>query len=312
MRDGPTFVSSGGVIAFDDVGEGPPVLLLHGFPLHGLAWRAIVPMLAARFRVIVPDLLGAGDSAHPEGVALDAWAQAGYQRELLAHLGVSAYAVVGHGSGGAVAQALALEGRGVEAMVLIDAPWLGEPVPAMTATVEGSAEEPRSTVRALFAAGTGSDAVLADDLVEAYAVPFERSGAGLGRATALLAGAPEASGPDVWAGIDHPVLLLWGEDDPFVPVAVADRLNEAIASSTLGLVPGCGHFLTEEAPDTIAPLIYEYLRALYLRAPHGHEGEKAGIVSLQLERRPPWVDLAEDEADDWFVEDDDAGGGGSA
>ncbi len=100
-------------------------------------------------------------------------------------------------------------------------------------------------------------------------------------------------------------MLLWGEEDPFVPVSVGDALNESITTSTLGLLPGCGHFLVEEASDTIAPLISEYLRAMYLRAPHGHADEKAGVVMLQLERRPPWVDLAEDEADDWFVDDEE-------
>jgi hypothetical protein len=52
-------------------------------------------------------------------------------------------------------------------------------------------------------------------------------------------------------------------------------------------------------------LISEYLRARYAHAPHGHGDPNAGIVMLQLERRPPWVDLEEDERDDWFVDDDD-------
>lgn len=50
---------------------------------------------------------------------------------------------------------------------------------------------------------------------------------------------------------------------------------------------------------------------MYLRAPHGHADEKPGVVMLQLERRPPWVDLAEDEADDWFVDDDEDEGDAS-
>lgn len=113
------------------------------------------------------------------------------------------------------------------------------------------------------------------------------------------------------AAFGFPVLLLWGEEDEVVPVAVAESLNEAMPTSTLGIVPGCGHDLTDEAAATIAPMILEYLRARYLKVPHaqahagadhGHEG----IVRIQLERRPPWVDLEADERDDWFdVEDDD-------
>ena len=108
--------------------------------------------------------------------------------------------------------------------------------------------------------------------------------------------------------IDEPVLILWGEDDPVYPPSVAERLNDVMPSSTLGLLPGCGHFLVEEAADTIGPMIAEYLRARYAHVPHGHDDPTEGIVMLQLERRPPWVDLADDELDDWFdVEDDEEG-----
>ena len=82
--------------------------------------------------------------------------------------------MIGHGTGGSLAQTLAADG-GVEAMVLLDAP-----------------RRPR-----------------ADD--------------------------------GVLASFDFPVLLLWGEDDAVVPVSVAEELNDAIATSTLGLLPGCGH-----------------------------------------------------------------------
>lgn len=109
------------------------------------------------------------------------------------------------------------------------------------------------------------------------------------------------------AALEIPVLLLWGEDDDVVPVAAAEALNDAIPTSTLGLVPGCGHDLPDEAAATIAPMILEYLRARYLKAPHGHGADHGhdGVVTIQLERRPPWVDLEEDERDDWFVDDDE-------
>ena len=100
------------------------------------------------------------------------------------------------------------------------------------------------------------------------------------------------------AALEIPVLIFWGEDDLYYPPAVGERLNEAIPTSTLGLLPGCGHFLVEDAIETIGPMIYEYLRARYLIEPHGH-GEASGVVTIQLERRPPWVGLAEHEEDAW-------------
>ena len=97
---------------------------------------------------------------------------------------------------------------------------------------------------------------------------------------------------------EFPVLILGGEDDPLVPVDTLEALNEAIPSSTLGLLPGCGHDLLIDAPDTVLPMVHEYLRARYLHVVHGHDAAE-GTVMLQLERRPPWVDLAPyDEADE--------------
>ena len=105
---------------------------------------------------------------------------------------------------------------------------------------------------------------------------------------------------DTFAAWELPVLILWGEDDGFLPVHIAERLNDAMPTSTLGVLPGCGHFVTEDAPETLAPMIYEYLRVRYLRAPHGaHAGEGAeGIVRIQLERKPAWIDAVDDVDDD--------------
>jgi pimeloyl-ACP methyl ester carboxylesterase len=205
----------------------PIVLLLHDEGRGADQWREFVPLLETRFRVVAPDL--------PSSPTLD---------HLRAAIEGERCGVIGHGTGGALAQVLAADG-GVDAMVLLDA------------------------VRA------------------------------------------EGVDDHVLASFDFPVLLLWGEDDEVVPVSVAEELNDAIPTSTLGLLPGCGHELTDDAAATIAPMILEYLRARYLKQPHaaahGHDADHAhdGVVRIQLERRPPWVDLEDDERDDWFVEDDE-------
>jgi pimeloyl-ACP methyl ester carboxylesterase len=205
------------------------VLLLHDDGRSAEQWREFVPILESRFRVIAPDLPG-GD------------ARAAIELVRPALVG-ERYGVIGHGTGGSLAQVLAAEGD-VDAMILLDAPR----APAVDDAVLGS--------------------------------------------------------------FGFPVLLLWGEDDAVVPVSVAEELNDAIPTSTLGVLPGCGHDLTDEAAVTIAPMILEYLRARYLGLPHSQahlddpDHAHDGVVRIQLERRPPWVDLEEDERDEWFVADD--------
>ena len=109
-----------GDLAFLDEGEGPAVVLLHGFPSTSSLWREFVPLMEGRFRVIVPDLLGSGGSKPASGTGLDPPAQARAVAALLEALDVDRFAVVGHGIGGVIAQLLALDTPGVDAMVLID------------------------------------------------------------------------------------------------------------------------------------------------------------------------------------------------
>lgn len=96
------------------------------------------------------------------------------------------------------------------------------------------------------------------------------------------------------AALTCPVLIFTGEDDPVVPVASVEALADRIPSSTFGVLPGCGHDLVREAPETLFPMIVEYLRARYAHAPHGHE-DHSGLVTLQLERRPSWVDAEHED-----------------
>ncbi len=104
------------------------------------------------------------------------------------------------------------------------------------------------------------------------------------------------------ATLSCPVLIFTGEDDPVVPVATVEALGDRIPTSTLGVLPGCGHDLVEEAPETLFPMIVEYLRARYAHAPHGHD-DHSGLVMLQLERRPPWADMEVPEDDEATVPD---------
>jgi pimeloyl-ACP methyl ester carboxylesterase len=227
---------------------------------------------------------------------------------MLDALDVDTVGVVAHGVGGGVAQRLVLDGADVSALVLIDSVAFGYWPNGVVIYKDGTV--PVATrIERMLVSGMGSGRSVASDVLAEYARPFggDDGSQVYGRAALSLDGEGLSGHETEFAAWDLPILLLWGEDDPYYPVTLAERLNESIPASTLALLPGCGHYLPEEAPETIGPLIMEYLRARYLRAPHAHAGDKEGVVMLQLERRPPWVDLEEDEKDDWF--DVDAPGG---
>jgi pimeloyl-ACP methyl ester carboxylesterase len=132
---------------------------------------------------------------------------------------------------------------------------------------------PPSGSLAAVGMGEGADTALRLGLVRAL------------EALVLLSPVATLSRPDL-DRFDAPVLILVGEDDP--SSAGAEALNEAIVTSSLGLLPGVGPDLLGEAGATVIPMVYEFLRARYLRAPHAHVPH--GVVDLPLGRRPSKTD----------------------
>ncbi len=105
--------TSGATINLIRGGDGPPLLLLHGYPQTHIEWRKIAPALAKDFTVVMPDLRGYGDSSKPDGgeghinyskrtMALD-------EVEVMAALGFDKFAFVGHDRGARVGHRLALD-----------------------------------------------------------------------------------------------------------------------------------------------------------------------------------------------------------
>ena len=94
-------------------GEGPPLLLLHGYPQTHAMWHRIAPRLAERFTVVCPDLRGYGDSAKPEGgpqhVNYSKRAMARDQAEVMTALGFDRFDLIGHDRGARVAHRMALD-----------------------------------------------------------------------------------------------------------------------------------------------------------------------------------------------------------
>jgi pimeloyl-ACP methyl ester carboxylesterase len=242
-------------------------------------------------RVIAPDLLGSGDSETSDGADLRLDAHAVSILELLHGLGVGRYAVAGHGHGGGIAQLLALEGD-VDALILIDSiafdAW---PAPRMRELRERlddvDSDEVVSWIEAALEGGTRHGRLTRDDFDE-YLRPF-RGPDGVER---FIRVARSFDGEGLiglesrLAALEIPALILWGEEDTFVDVELAERLGDVLPWSSVALFPGCGHFLLEDAPERVGPILFQWLRTKYLKVEHRHEPD-AGPVAVTLGRRPP-------------------------
>src|SRR5690606_16056715 len=117
----------------DDPAAGPPPLLIHGLPVYGYAFRAVVPELAAGRRLLIPDLPGAGDSDRPPPVHCAGYSPSWLARVLIGlldRLGLASVDVLGHSWGGAIAVCLAdAAPERVRRLVLVDATCFAQPLP---------------------------------------------------------------------------------------------------------------------------------------------------------------------------------------
>jgi 2-hydroxymuconate-semialdehyde hydrolase len=280
---------SGGELAYVDEGDGPVVVLLHGFPTSAHLWRDLVPILAPRARAIAPDLLGYGYSGKPKEADLHIRAQASYVRELLAGLGVNEFAVVGHDIGGGIAQLLAFEG-GVRTMTLIDSisldSWPIEGVRMIQEADPDGVDEgfAAELVKLSFDLGMRRRDRLADEDVEEFVRPWREEPAALIRAARGIDGVGLEGTEDRLGALDVRTLVLWGEDDPYQPAEHAERLGELLPGATVATLPGCSHFVTEDAPEVALPLVADYLRIHFLGEHHAHAGPTMVDLGVSFER----------------------------
>jgi len=254
-------------LAYVDEGSGPPVVLVHGFPLDHAMWDAQVEALKDRCRVIVPDLRGFGRSDVTEGtVTMEQFADdvAG----LLDALGVGEPVVLaGLSMGGYVAFQFFRRHRGrLRALVLCDT-RAGADTPQAAAVRRETAEN-------VLREGPDSLAENMPDKLLAAATLRDRPelGESLRRVIAnsdprgiAAASLGMAERPDVTAmlpEIDCPTLVVVGREDAISPPDEMRRIAAAIPGARLVEVPDAGHMSPMENPAAVNAALREFLASL--------------------------------------------------
>lgn len=254
-------------VAYDIMGQGPPLVLVHGTPWSSFNLRHLARGLAKDFQVHLFDLLGYGQSDQTDGdVSLAVQNQV--MEALIDFWGLEKPIAVGHDFGGAtVLRTHLLNNVDFEKIVLIDpvavSPW-GSPffrhVREHEAVFAGLPDDIHDAVVRAYV-GSAAFAPVPDDVLDGIVHPWTGS---LGKAAFYRQIAQADSRytdeiEDLYATIERPVLILWGREDTWVPRAKGHHLHGLIPESRLVEVPEAGHLVIEEQPDTLIREIRNFL-----------------------------------------------------
>ena len=262
------FAWRGRSVRWGSAGSGPPVVFCHGTPWSSDLWLAIAEALAPGFTVYLWDMPGYGRSSkhteHP--VSLDV--QGELFSDLLTFWGLSAPHVVAHDYGGAVAlRAHLLHGSSVASLALVDVvalrPWGSDFFRLVRDHVDVFLALPPAVHEGALRAyiSGASHRGLAPEAMDMLARPW-LDDEGQAAFYRQIAQADEAFTDEVnplFPSIDVPTLVVWGQEDSWIPVDRAHRLNQLVPGSRLTVIEQAGHLIQLDQPEALTAALTRWL-----------------------------------------------------
>jgi pimeloyl-ACP methyl ester carboxylesterase len=274
--DRSRFINIDGVrIHYQEFGErtAPPMVLIHGYTASVYVWHAAAPLLAGGFRVVAPDLVGFGYSQKPRGFDYSIGSQARMIKRLMDRLGIGRAHVVGSSYGGAVALTLALDhAERVDRLVLSDAvcddqpknhpllrlgafPVIGE---LITPFVVDSKRFLRFRMQGTLA--RANHHLITQERIDSIMRPLAAADAHHSVLETSRQWHAERLTRDAHL-IEHPTLIIWGEDDSVIPIECGYTLLREIPRSRMMIIRNCGHVPQEERPEIFTSLVSDFARS---------------------------------------------------
>ena len=265
--------------AFIKTGSGPVLLLLHGLACDRTTWDRVIPLLAKKYTVIAPDLLGHGLSDKPRAdYTLGGYANG--MRDLMTVLGIDKVTVVGHSFGGGVAMQFAYQfPERTQRVMLVSTGGMGPEVTPLIKLIQAPGWE--GVMRLLTLPGLRHLETSGLRLLATYGGPLRKYTRDLDEAAAIVdswrdQGTRFAIRHLVRAVIDWrgqivtmsdrayltdsmPLAVVWGRDDQVIPVRHSSNAAALAPDSTVTVLPDSGHFPHRDHPEEFTRLLDEFV-----------------------------------------------------
>lgn len=265
-----------GEVAYYCFGSGPDLVFVHGWPLHGATWRRILPAFAEHYRCHVFDLPGTGRTRWDDDAPFGLWEHARTLHAAMQQVGIGEYGLVAHDSGGTIARLLATLTPGrVTAIILgnTEIPghalemlrWakLGTQLPGVVSFMK-LITRPRKVQEEMFRGCFADLSQIDTDFGTHFIEPMTRDSDYVRGQLRLIKHLDWSIVTDELAGIhqqiDAPVLLVWGDRDPWFPWRDAVAMLDSFAGTCEAhVIEGGKLFVHEEFSDEFASASLEFL-----------------------------------------------------
>lgn len=261
------YETTAGTVAAGRAGDGPDLLLAHGWPWSSFSWHRVIPGLARDFRVHWYDMPGYGQSAKSPDQRTSLDVQGEVFTEMLSHWGLSRPRVVAHDFGGATTlRAHLLHGCDFEQYMLMNVvamrPWGSDFFDHMGQHVDAFQGLPPHIHRALVTAyleGALVNDISTDDLKGLVAPWLTKDGApSFYRQFAQADEKYTAEVEPLFGQVRCSTKIIWGEDDPWIPLERGRSLHNLMPNADFAILPGVGHLPQLEDSDAVIEQVRKF------------------------------------------------------
>ena len=253
-------------IVYEVLGDGPPVVLLHPFPANRHLWLPAAQALASRYRVILPDLRGHGESEVGEGPATME-KHAADLAHVLDHTETGRAVFAGISIGGYILFEFWRRFCGrVAGLILMDTRASADTPEARAGRLQAANQVLETGVQPFVDSmlpklmGETTHRTRPDLVAGARAMMMKMSAEDVAQVQRGMASRPDSM--ETLSSINVPTLIVAGEEDTLTPVAEAERMRQGIGGSQLKVIGKAGHYAAWEQPQEVGRLLRQFVDGL--------------------------------------------------
>lgn len=236
------------------------LVLIHGLGASAERWEQVIPKFSKDFTVIVPDLIGFGQSDKPNvDYTTDFFVN--FVTSFLSELGITHTSLIGSSLGGQIAIEYAAQNqKSVDKLVLVSpAGAMRQSTPALDAYIMAALYPDPASAKNAFTMMTGNNKQVSDDIIESFVTRMRQPNAKFAFMSTLLGlkNAPEIT-PKLEL-LHVPTLIVWGSLDPVIPVQYAEYFVKKIKDCRFYQLENCGHTPYVEDPYRFSKIVLEFI-----------------------------------------------------